>query len=345
MFLVVFPTIRAGHLNFPELDGKKHHFLVTGGAGFIGSNLSIELVRLGQKVTVLDNFATGKKENVAAIEAEVGRAGKGANFSLIDGDIRDAGACAGATEGVDYILHNAALGSVPRSISDPVTSTEVNVMGTLNMLVAAKEAGVRRFVYASSSSVYGDSAVLPKVEGGEGVPLSPYAVTKVADELMAENFQRVYGLEVVGLRYFNIFGPRQDPSSRYAAVIPIFIEKLLKGESPLINGDGETSRDFTYVGNAVAANIGAALAPPEASGRAYNIACGGRISLNELFAVIKELTGVRLDAEYGPERAGDVRHSNADISLAKKYLGYEPKVDSARGLELTVKWYMEKLAA
>lgn len=333
-------------MNFPALKGKKFNFLVTGGAGFIGSNLAIRLLEEGQSVTVMDDLSTGKEENVAAIEAAaLASKDTGGDFTFIEADIRDGDACVAATKGVDFVLHNAALGSVPRSIDDPATSTDVNVMGTLNMLVAAKDAGVKRFVYASSSSVYGDSAKLPKVEGEEGAPLSPYAVTKVVDELMAENFQRVYGLEVIGLRYFNIFGPRQDPFSRYAAVIPIFIEKFLKDEAPTINGDGAASRDFTYVDNAVAANILAALAPTDATGSAYNIACGAQITLNDLYKQVASLTGKTVSPLYGPERPGDVRHSNADISLAKTHLGYEARLGLGEGLEMTIDWYREKLAA
>ena len=330
-----------------RLEGTTNHFLVTGGAGFIGSNLTLTLLERGARVTVLDNLATGSQENIVEIEGLVRDSGLLAeSFSFIEGDIRDPSDCARAVEGVDYVLHNAALGSVPRSIEDPVTSTEVNVTGTLNMLVASKDAEVSRFVYASSSSVYGDSDELPKVEGSEGRPLSPYAAGKCACELYAQTFQSAYGLEVVGLRYFNVFGPRQDPHSPYAAVIPIFVKSLLKGKAPTINGDGETSRDFTYVSNAVEANIDAALAPASATGRAYNIACGGRLTLNELYKAIAGTIGAGatdIKPVYGLERAGDVRHSFAGIDAAREGLGYAPEVDLKGGLELSIDWYRKNL--
>jgi UDP-N-acetylglucosamine 4-epimerase len=250
-----------------------------------------------------------------------------------------------AALGADYILHNAALGSVPRSIDDPITSTEVNLMGFVNMLTAAKNCKVKKFVYASSSSVYGDVEGLPKVEGREGATLSPYATGKLADELFAANFHRVYGLQVVGLRYFNIFGPRQDTESAYAAVIPIFVRDLLAGNAPQINGDGETSRDFTYVDNAVQANIRAALSGDEASGKSFNIACGKRATLNELFAKIAALLGTDIKPAYGSERPGDVRHSLADIALARRLMGYDPDVDFERGLELSIDWYKDALGS
>ena len=335
-----------------RLEGTTNHFLVTGGAGFIGSNLTLTLLERGARVTVLDNLATGKRENIVELEGFVRDSGlRAESFSFIEGDIRDLSVCAASVKGVDYVLHNAALGSVPRSIEDPITSTEVNVKGTLNMLVAARDAKVRRFVYASSSSVYGDSETLPKVEGSEGRPLSPYAAGKCACELYAQTFQSAYGLEVVGLRYFNVFGPRQDPHSPYAAVIPIFVKSLLSGESPVINGDGETSRDFTYVSNAVEANIDAALAGAEATGYAYNIACGARTTLNELYHAIAgtiRMGGMGDAADikpvYGPERAGDVRHSFADINAAVEGLGYSPEVDLKGGLELSIDWYAENMA-
>ncbi len=328
----------------PEFKGKRYHFLVTGGAGFIGSNLVFALLGSGQKVTVLDNLSTGKRKNIDDVEGFIAtdRTPAG-DFTFIEGDIRDEGVCAKAAEGVDYVLHNAALGSVPRSIDDPVTTTEVNVMGSINMLIASRDSQVRRFVYASSSSVYGDSPRLPRVEGHEGRPLSPYAVTKAVGEMYAENFQRLYALEVIGLRYFNVFGPRQDPYSQYAAVIPIFTRKLIRGEPPTIFGDGETTRDFTYVDNAVGANIRAVFAPKEATGGVYNIACGSRLSLNELYKRLSAILGKSIKPLYGPERKGDVRHSDADITRALRFLNYEPVIDASKGLELAVRWFRENL--
>jgi UDP-N-acetylglucosamine 4-epimerase len=329
---------------FPELKGKQYHFLVTGGAGFIGSNLVLELLRSGQRVTVLDNLSTGRRQNIADIEDFVA-ANKipSRDFIFVEGDIRDKEVCLRATEGADYVLHNAALGSVPRSIDDPVTTTEVNVMGSVNMLVASRDAKAKRFVYASSSSVYGDSTRLPRVEGDEGRPISPYAITKVVGELYAENFQHLYGLEVIGLRYFNVFGPRQDPYSQYAAIIPIFVRKLLGNQAPTIFGDGETTRDFTYVDNAVQANIRAVFAGKEATGRVYNIACGSRFSLNELYKKLSVIVGKDIKPLYGPERKGDIRHSDADITRAKRFLKYEPEIDAVKGLELVIQWYTKHL--
>jgi nucleoside-diphosphate-sugar epimerase len=328
----------------PEFKGKRYHFLVTGGAGFIGSNLVFALLGSSQKVTVLDNLSTGKRKNIDDIEdfIEANKIPVGV-FTFIEGDIRDAEVCSKAAQGVDYVLHNAALGSVPRSIDDPVTTTEVNVMGSINMLIASRDSQVRRFVYASSSSVYGDSPLLPRVEGHEGRPLSPYAVTKAVGEMYAGNFQRLYALEVIGLRYFNVFGPRQDPYSQYAAVIPIFTRKLIRGEPPTIFGDGETTRDFTYVDNAVGANIRAVFAPKEATGGVYNIACGSRLSLNELYRMLTEIVGHELKPLYGPERKGDVRHSDADITRSLRFLNYEPVMEVSKGLELAVRWYRENL--
>jgi nucleoside-diphosphate-sugar epimerase len=331
-------------IDFPEFKGKKYHFLVTGGAGFIGSNLVFTLLGSGQSVIVLDNLSTGKRKNIDDIEdfIEANKIPAG-GFTFIEGDITDAEVCMKAARGADYVLHNAALGSVPRSIEDPVTTTEVNVMGTINMLIAARDSGVKRFVYASSSSVYGDSPLLPRVEGHEGRPLSPYAITKSVGEMYAENFQRLHGLEVIGLRYFNVFGPRQDPYSQYAAVIPIFTRKLVTGEAPTIFGDGETTRDFTYVDNAVVANIKAAFAGKEATGGAYNIACGSRLSLNELHKRLSDIIGRDIKPLYGPERKGDVRHSDADITRSLRFLNYEPVMEVSKGLELAVRWYRENL--
>ncbi|MDH4227978.1 MAG: SDR family oxidoreductase [Deltaproteobacteria bacterium] len=324
-----------------SLNDKARCFLVTGGGGFIGSNLSLALLKDGHSVTVMDNLLTGARKNIVDIEDASKGSGR---FKFIEADIRDVEACKRAVEGVDIVLHNAALGSVPRSIQDPFTSTAINVVGTLNVLIAAKDAGIKRFVYASSSSVYGDSATLPKKEGDEGSPLSPYAITKVSNELYAKAFERNYGMETIGLRYFNVFGPRQDALSPYAAVIPIFVRKLLANEAPTINGDGETSRDFTYIDNVVDANIKAAFAPKEAAGRAYNIALAGRVTLNELYNAIAKLLGKEgIRPVYGPQRAGDIRHSFADISLARKYLGYDPKVGFEEGLGRCIGWYKDNL--
>ncbi|MBI5598237.1 MAG: SDR family oxidoreductase [Deltaproteobacteria bacterium] len=331
-------------MTYPEFGGKRRRFLVTGGAGFIGSNLALSLVENGQDVVVLDNLSTGRRRNIEDIAAFMREGGIPAErFRFAEGDIRDRRACVQAAVGADFILHNAALGSVPRSIEDPVTSAEVNVTGTVNMLFAAKENGVKRFVYASSSSVYGDSAALPKVEGGEGRPLSPYAASKIASELYARNFQDVYGLPVIGLRYFNVFGPRQDALSPYAAVIPIFIRSLMDDVPPTINGDGETTRDFTYVENVVQANFKAVFADPRASGAAYNIACAKRASLNDLYSGIASLLGKKIKPVYGPERKGDVRHSFADIGMARERLGYNPVIGFEKGLELSIEWYRDNL--
>lgn len=331
-------------MKYPALMVRKFHFLVTGGAGFIGSNLVLELLENGQRVTVIDNFITGKRENIEDIERFIKEKGVPAeDFRLIEGDIRDTDICMDSTAGVDYILHNAALGSVVRSIEDPVVTTDINVTGTVNMLHAALGRKVKRFIYASSSSVYGDSATLPKVEGEEGWPLSPYAASKVACELFAGTFHDVYGLPVVGLRHFNVFGPRQDVSSPYAAVIPIFIKKLLSGEPPTINGDGETTRDFTYIDNAVDANIKAAFAPKEAVGKSYNIACSREVSLNELYRNIASLLKSDIRPVYGPERKGDIRRSYADTGKAREFLKYEPSVTFEKGLLLSLEWYRKNL--
>lgn len=329
---------------FEQFKNNQYRFTVTGGAGFIGSSLVIELLRYGQKVVLLDNLSTGLRENLKEIDEFIVDHGlKKENYKFIEGDISNLKDCNDAVKGSDFVLHNGALGSVPRSIKEPIESAQANVMGTLNMLFAAKEEGIKRFVYASSSSIYGDSETLPKVEGGEGELLSPYAVTKAVNELYAKNFQRVYGLETVGLRYFNVFGPRQDPHSQYAAVIPIFVKCLLEDKAPTINGDGETSRDFTHVLNVVQANIKAAFAPSESTGRAYNIACGGRYTLNELYKELCKLLDKDILPNFGPERAGDVKHSNAEIGEAKKNLGFEPTIDFKEGLEQSIEWYKENL--
>ncbi|MCT4552346.1 MAG: SDR family oxidoreductase [Alphaproteobacteria bacterium] len=316
---------------------KGTKFLVTGGAGFIGSNLTEAILNLGFKVRVLDNFITGKRENLESFK-------NNENFELLEGDIRDIETCRKACDGVDYILHQAALGSVPRSIEDPATSTEVNINGALNMLIAAKDNGnIKKFVYASSSSVYGDEPKLPKKEGIEGKLLSPYAITKHVDELFAKNFFDLFGLKTVGLRYFNVFGKRQDPHSTYAAVIPIFVKKLINNEAPKINGDGEQSRDFTYIENVIEANLKACLAGDEASGEAFNIAYGGRETLKNLYNQLKELLGKDIYPIYGPDRAGDIKHSNADISKARELLKYSPDYDLSKGLKLTIDWYKKNI--
>lgn len=319
-------------IDFP----KETKFLVTGGAGFIGSNLVEAILELGCRVRVLDNFSTGKKENIENFK-------KNSKFELVEGDIRDIETCKKACEGIDYVLHQAAWGSVPRSIKMPVLYEEINVHGHINMMQAALENNVKKFVYASSSSVYGDHPVLPKKEGQEGKVLSPYALTKRINEEYADLYYRVYGLETVGMRYFNVFGKRQDPNGAYAAVIPKFVQMLLKNEAPTINGDGETSRDFTYVENVVQANLKACLSSKEASGQAYNIAFGGRVTLNALYYKLSELLNKQIKPIYGPEREGDIRHSNADISKAKEFLNYNPIYSSEKGLELAVEWYKNNL--
>lgn len=322
-----------------RISGKK--ILVTGGAGFIGSNLADRLLSEGAFVRVLDNFSTGKRENLVSAQ-------KSANFELIEGDIRDRAVCDLAVKGVDIVLHQAALGSVPRSIKDPATTIGVNVFGFTNILHAAVENGVKRFVFASSSSVYGDEKTLPKVEDKTGVALSPYAISKQSNETIALNFASIYGIEVIGLRYFNVFGPRQDPDGAYAAVIPKFIAFLLDRKSPVINGDGSFSRDFTYVDNAVEANILAASAESAACSQMYNIACGGELDLNGLFTELQKQLALNdpaiLDVfpEYGEKRPGDIPHSLADISKAGKYLGYQVKVPVSEGLKRTCIWYSRK---
>jgi UDP-N-acetylglucosamine 4-epimerase len=321
-------------------------FLVTGSAGFIGSALVEDLVRGGFSVRGLDNLSTGRQENLDALAALPGAAER---FEAVRGDIRDLATCRKAIEGVDYVLHQAALGSVPRSIEDPLTTNAANVDGTLNVLVAARDAGVRRVVYAASSSAYGDHPGLPKVEDRIGTPLSPYAVTKYVNELYARVFEGAYGMSAIGLRYFNVFGRRQDPDSTYAAVIPKFVASLLKHEAPTIHGDGEQSRDFTYIDNVVMANLLAATAPAEASGTTYNVACGERTTLNDLYFKIRDLLGRHdpavqgIEPVHGPPRPGDVRHSLADITKIQGALGYQVREDTARGLELAIDWYRTHL--
>ena len=325
--------------------GGGRRILVTGGAGFIGSNLVEALLARGDAVTVLDDFSTGRRENLAPFVGDP-------RFRLIEGDIRDVSCCRAAVAGMDCVLHEAARGSVPRSIDDPVNATSVNVGGFVNVLYAAHEAKVRRVVYASSSSVYGDSPALPKVESECGKALSPYAATKQADELFAENFRRVYGVETVGLRYFNVFGRRQDPRGGYAAVIPKFAAALLRHERPAIYGDGTQSRDFTHVDNVVDANLLALDAPlPEGASAVCNVACGNQLTLNELFAVLREELAAfdpavrAIEPEYAPARRGDVPRSLASIDRARELLGYAPRVGVREGLKLTAKWYFENLSA
>ena len=325
-------------------EDRKKTWLVTGSAGFIGSHLVEALLRLGERVVSLDNFATGHRANLEEIEAAVGpEAWRRHRF--VEASIVDARACREASHGVDIVLHHAALGSVPRSIDDPVATHETNVTGFVNMLLAARDAKVQRFVYASSSSCYGDDDRLPKVEHITGEPLSPYAASKQANELYAEVFARCYGMRTVGLRYFNVFGPRQDPEGAYAAVIPRWISAMLAGAPVQINGDGETSRDFCYVKNVVQANMRAALTDdPRALNRVYNVAVGQRTTLNGLFELLRKLLKVHTEAEYHPFRPGDVRHSLADISAARELLGYKPTHLLDAGLAESLSWYVRRLA-
>jgi UDP-N-acetylglucosamine/UDP-N-acetyl-alpha-D-glucosaminouronate 4-epimerase len=328
-----------------KLGGNPSRWLVTGAAGFIGSNLVEALLRAGQHVVGFDNFSTGHQRNLDEVE-RLADAEFGSRFTMIEGDIRDRQACEAAAEGVEYVLHQAALGSVPRSLADPLTSHDVNVTGFVNMLDAARRAEVRRFVYAASSSTYGDSPELPKREDRIGAPLSPYAATKLADEIYAGVYAKSYGFTATGLRYFNVFGPRQDPNGAYAAVIPKWTAAMIQQDEVLINGDGQTSRDFCYVANAVQANIRAALAPDEAQGEVYNVAVGQRTTLLELFGFIRDSLG-RHQVHYSREprladfRPGDVRHSLADISKARGMLGYDPTHTIAEGIEAAVPWYLD----
>jgi UDP-N-acetylglucosamine 4-epimerase len=329
-----------------QLIQQPKTWLITGVAGFIGSNLLEALLKLEQRVVGLDNFATGYQRNLEEVEALV-EPSQWARFNFIEGDIRALDDCIRACAGVDCVLHQAALGSVPRSISDPIRTNAANVTGFINMLVAARDAGVQRFVYAASSSTYGDHPGLPKVEDVIGRPLSPYAVTKYVNELYADVFARCYGMETIGLRYFNVFGPRQDPNGAYAAVIPKWTAATIKGEPIYINGDGETSRDFCYVANAVQANLLAATTRNiEAVNQVYNVAVGERTTLNELFGLIRRLLAVRdrhfegVKPVYRDFREGDVRHSQADIGKAALRLGYAPTHRIANGLELALPWYV-----
>jgi len=324
-----------------NITNKK--ILVTGGAGFIGSNLCEALLVMNNTVICLDNFATGKRENIAHLAAHK-------NFSLIEGDIRKLADCVKAVKGVDYVLHQAALGSVPRSIKDPITSNDVNIGGFLNMLVASRDAGVKRFVYAASSSTYGDSEALPKLEDVIGKPLSPYAITKYVNELYATVFHTAYGLDTIGLRYFNVFGRKQDPNGAYAAVIPKFVSQLMAGKSPVINGDGNYSRDFTYIDNVIQMNLLALTTQnKDALNQVYNTAFGERATLNDLIASLKDNLS-KYDAKinkiaitYGPLRAGDIPHSLASIDKAKSLLNYNPQFSLQEGLKEAVDWYWENL--
>lgn len=319
--------------------------LVTGGAGFIGSNLCETLLKRGDFVICLDNFATGHIENIMPLLAKYPQ-----TFKLIVGDIRSIDDCRKATEGVEYVLHEAALGSVPRSIKDPITTNHVNIDGFLNMLVASRDAGVKRFIFAASSSTYGDSKSLPKVEDVIGRPLSPYAITKYVNELYADVFARTYGMEFIGLRYFNVFGRRQDPNGAYAAVIPLFVKKFMNYESPVINGDGEYSRDFTYIDNVIQMNLRAMeTTNPEAVNQIYNTAFGERTTLNQLVELLKRYLSeydpeiAKVEVLHGPNRAGDIPHSLACIDKAKNLLGYAPEFSMEKGLKEAVKWYWENL--
>ena len=320
------------NLKFP----KNSLFLVTGGAGFIGSNLCEAILNMGYRVRCLDDLSTGKQENVDTFTSNQ-------NYAFIKGDIKDLGTCLDACKGVDYVLNQAAWGSVPRSIEMPLFYCANNICGTLNMLEAARQNNVKKFVYASSSSVYGDEPNLPKTEGVEGNLLSPYAVTKRCDEEWAKQYTKHYGLDTYGLRYFNVFGRRQDPNGAYAAVIPKFIKQLMNDESPTINGDGRQSRDFTYIENVIEANLKACLASHEAAGEAFNIAFGGREFLIDISYALTKTLGKNIEPIFGPDRTGDIKHSNADISKAKKLLKYNPEYDFVRGLNEAIEWYKENL--
>ena len=329
-----------------SLKANPKVWLVTGVAGFIGSNLLEQLLKLEQQVVGLDNFATGHQRNLDEVQANV-TAEQWQRFRFIKGDIRELSDCQQAVQGVDYVLHQAALGSVPRSIHDPITTNAANITGFLNMLVAAKDAAVSSFTYAASSSTYGDHPALPKVEENIGNPLSPYAVTKYVNELYAGVFARTYGFKCIGLRYFNVFGKRQDPDGAYAAVIPKWTAALLKGETVFINGDGETSRDFCYIDNTVQMNILAATASDDAKNQVYNVAVGDRTTLNTLFSAIRQAllaegaTIIQQQPEYREFRAGDVRHSQADIAKAQRLLGYDPQFRIEQGIAAAMGWYVK----
>ena len=311
-------------------------FLVTGGAGFIGSNVANALVEMGYTVRVLDNLSTGHMENIENLMSK-------STFKFFKDDIRDLDSCIKATDGVDYVINLAAWGSVPRSIEMPLLYEEINIRGTLNMMEASRQNGVKRFAYASSSSVYGDSTLLPKQEGNEGNVLSPYALTKRVDEEYGKLYKKLYGLNTYGMRFFNVFGLHQDPTGAYAAVIPKFIKQLINGETPTINGDGKQSRDFTYVDNVIEGCLRCCAADEEAAGQAYNIGAGGREYLIDVYHDICDALGVHVEPDFGPSRAGDIRDSNADISKAKMNLGYDPQFDFEHGIKLAIDWYKENL--
>ena len=322
--------------SYHTTDLSTYKFLVTGGAGFIGSNLVEYLLKYNAgHVRVLDNLSNGNLENIEAFLSLP-------NFEFIEGDIRDLQTCQRAVEGMDFISHQAALGSVPRSINDPITTNEVNISGFLNMLVAAKDSpSCKRLVYAASSSTYGDSAALPKVEGQEGKPLSPYAVTKAVNEYYADVFSRVYGIHTIGLRYFNVFGPKQNPNNPYAAVIPIFCKNFIDGRQSTINGDGETSRDFTFVENAVQANIRTLLTGKNKKHNVFNVACGDQISLNSMILLLQNISDVKLNPIFSKERNGDIKHSKASIDKIRKFCDYNPTISFIQGLELVYEWYLK----
>lgn len=311
-------------------------FLVTGGAGFIGSNLCEAILELGYKIRCLDDLSTGKQENIDIFSDNP-------NYKFIKGDIKDLDVCMEACKGVDFVLNQAAWGSVPRSIEMPLFYCANNIQGTLNMLEAARKNNVKKFVYASSSSVYGDEPMLPKKEGKEGNLLSPYAVTKMCDEEWAKQYTRHYGLDTYGMRYFNVFGRRQDPNGAYAAVIPKFIVQLMEGHAPMINGDGRQSRDFTYIDNVIEANLKACLASSEVAGQVFNIAYGGREYLIDIYHKLSKALEINIEPRFGPDRAGDIKHSNADISKAKELLKYNPEWDFEKGIQEAIEWYKENL--
>ena len=324
-------------MGYRDLKFEKNAvFLVTGGAGFIGSNLCEAILDMGYQARCLDDLSTGKYENIEPFMENPG-------FTFIKGDIRSLETCMEAARGVDFVLNQAAWGSVPRSIEMPLLYEEINIRGTLNMMEAARQNGVKKFVYASSSSVYGDHPVLPKREGQEGRVLSPYALTKKTDEEYGRLYKELYDLDTYGLRYFNVFGRRQDPDGAYAAVIPRFIRQLMHGEVPTINGDGRQSRDFTYIDNVIEANLRACLAPSDAAGEAFNIGAGGREYLIDVYHELCDALGKQVEPIFGPERKGDIRDSNADISKARRLLGYDPEYDFAKGIHLAIDWYVNHL--